>query len=285
MFENRTMRRLDQMLNEALDGTFCEENYDETQLSKLEARWKHFLGASVLSAENTKREKENVKSLVSDISHQTKTPMTNIKLYASLLEESLEKEQHMEHREESLRLLGAISGQAEKLEFLIQSLTKLSRLESNVLEVAPGEQQIGPLLSELCEEAGQKAEKRQVRIQNLYRGCGMACYDRKWTREALGNILDNAVKYSKPGGTIRVDVREYELYAAVSVEDDGIGIREEEQAKIFGRFYRSEAVQQEDGVGIGLYLAREIAKRQNGYIKVKSEPGAGSEFLFYLRRK
>lgn len=111
-----------------------------------------------------------------------------------------------------------------------------------------------------------------------------AYYDLKWTKEALYNVLDNAVKYSQPGGKVTLSVMEYELYAAVSVKDEGIGISEADTPKIFGRFYRAESVQQADGVGIGLYLTREILKRQNGYIKVKSAPGKGSEFILYIRR-
>ena len=113
---------------------------------------------------------------------------------------------------------------------------------------------------------------------------GSADYDMKWTKEALGNVLDNAIKYSGFGGSVRISVMEYEFYAAVSVKDNGIGIREEDTAKIFGRFYRAREVQQEDGVGIGLYLTREILRKENGYIKVKSKPGKGSEFVMYLQR-
>ena len=81
-----------------------------------------------------------------------------------------------------------------------------------------------------------------------------------------------------------MSVTEYEMYAAVSVKDRGRGIREEDVPKIFGRFYRAEDVQQEEGVGIGLYLAREILKKENGYIKVKSAEGEGAEFILYLPR-
>ncbi|NCB91693.1 MAG: HAMP domain-containing histidine kinase [Clostridia bacterium] len=284
MFEGRTLKRLNQMLDEAMEGDFQESDYDETQLSKLEAKWKHFLGASVLSAENTRQEKENVKSLVSDISHQTKTPMTNIKLYASLLEESLRSEESMEHQEESLELLGEIIRQTEKLDFLIQSLTKMSRLESNILEVIPQKGEIGELIQRCVEEQQAKAEQKQVKLENTYEGRGIACYDMKWTREALGNILDNAIKYSMPHQTIRISVTEYEMYAAISVKDEGIGINQEDLPKIFGRFYRAQKVQQNEGVGIGLYLAREILKRENGYIKVKSKLGEGSEFILYLQK-
>lgn len=96
------------------------------------------------------------------------------------------------------------------------------------------------------------------------------------------NILDNAVKYSFDNSTIRVFVEEYGLYVSISVKNEGIGISEEESSKIFERFYRSEKVLREEGVGLGLYLAREILQRENGYIEVRSEEGNGAEFILYL---
>lgn len=284
MFGNKTLERLGRMLDDAIAGTFQEGDYDETKLSRLESRWKQYLAASALSGENLRREKENVKSLVSDISHQTKTPMTNLKMYTALLEENLRAEMHMESREESMEMLQEILRQTEKMEFLIQSLTKISRLETNIVEVRPAFQEISALLAEAEAGIRQRAENKEIRIRNIYTGNGSACYDLKWTKEALENILDNAVKYSPCGSEILMSVTEYEMYAAVSVKDRGRGIREEDVPKIFGRFYRAEDVQQEEGVGIGLYLAREILKKENGYIKVKSAEGEGAEFILYLPR-
>lgn len=284
MFENRTIRRLEMMLDAALSGDFQENDYDETKLSRLESKWKRFLAASMLSRENLNREKENVKSLVSDISHQTKTPMTNIRLYASLLGELIEAETGMQRQEEAAVMIGELARQTEKLEFLIQALTKMSRLESNIVEVRPEQQPITPLLRDVVVEAAIKADGKNITIRNVYAGEAFACFDYKWTKEALGNVLDNAVKYSPPGSTVTLSVLEYEMYLAVSVCDEGRGIREEEIPKIFGRFYRAEEVSQEEGVGIGLYLTREILRKENGYVKVKSQPEKGSEFLLYLYR-
>ena len=284
MFENRTIRRLEMMLDAALSGDFQENDYDETKLSRLESKWKRFLAASMLSRENLNREKENVKSLVSDISHQTKTPMTNIRLYASLLGELIEAETGMQRQEEAVVMIGELARQTEKLEFLIQALTKMSRLESNIVEVRPEQQPITPLLQDVVAEAAMKADGKNIMIRNVYTGEAFACFDYKWTKEALGNVLDNAVKYSPPGSTVTLSVLEYEMYLAVSVRDEGRGIREEEIPKIFGRFYRAEEVSQEEGVGIGLYLTREILRKENGYVKVKSQLEKGSEFLLYLYR-
>lgn len=285
MFGRKTLDRLDKMLDEAVAGSFRESDYDETQLSRIETKWKRYLGLSVLTRENMEKEKESVKSLVSDISHQTKTPMANIQLYGELLRENLESGADSREKEQNLKLLNEIIRQGEKLDFLIQSLTKLSRLESNIVEVKPCRQKISELILAAMQDAGPKARQKGIELINTYEGEGTADYDMKWTKEALGNVLDNAVKYSGPGGSVRISVTEYELYTAVSVKDDGIGIREEDTAKIFGRFYRAKEVQQEDGVGIGLYLTREILRKENGYIKVKSQPQKGAEFVLYLRRE
>lgn len=301
MFGRRTLDRLDRMLDEAISGTFEESDYDESKLSKLESKWKCFLAASALSRESVEKEKDEVKELVSDISHQTKTPMANLRLYTELLKERMEAEEEglkkgadlagssegqlREARQENLRLLGEIGRQADKLGFLIQSLTKMSRLESNIVEVMPKQLKLSDLLDAVIQDIRPKAEKKDLEVVNTYTGSGTAYYDMKWTKEALGNIVDNAVKYSPEGSRVVLSVTKYELYAAVSVKDFGAGIREEDTAKIFKRFYRAEDVHDEDGVGIGLYLAREIIRRENGYIKVRTKPGQGAEFVMYLQRR
>ncbi len=284
MFGRKTLDRIEQMVDDAIAGDFRESDYDETQLSRVESKWKHYLGLSALTRENMEREKENVKGLVSDISHQTKTPMANIRLYAELLRENLESEEDSAGKQQNLRLLDEISRQSEKLEFLIQSLTKMSRLESNIVEVKPRRQKLSELISAVVRDAVPKAVQKGVEIVNIYDGDGCADYDMKWTKEALGNVVDNAVKYSRPGGRVQISAKEYGWYTAISVKDQGIGVREEDTAKIFGRFYRAGEVQQEEGVGIGLYLTREILRKENGYIKVKSKPGEGAEFVLFLRK-
>lgn len=284
MLRSREARKVEEMLDAALSGNFRESDYDESELSRVETKWKRFLGTSALSKEHLEREKENVKSLVSDISHQTKTPVANIRLYTELLRERLCQEEDTPGRQQEIRMAEEISRQAEKLDFLIQSLTKMSRLESNILEVQPKEQDLGKLLEECIADVSPKAKKKQIQVINNCVDNITAFYDFKWTKEALYNVLDNAVKYSRPGGKITLSVTEYELYTAVSVRDEGIGIAEEDTARIFRRFYRAESVQQEDGVGIGLYLTREILRKQNGYIKVKSTQGNGSEFFLCLKR-
>lgn len=263
------------MLEAAIDGTFQEERYDETELSRLESRWKQYLTISEKSLEQTKQERENIKKLVSHISHQTRTSLSNILLYAELMEDQAENE-------DGRKLAKQILTQTQKLEFLIQALVKMSRLETDVLEIVPKRQPIRLLVEQALGEILPKAEEKKIQILCDLPEDAEAVYDLKWTAEALGNILDNAVKYSPAGSKIMVEGKVFEIYTCVSVKDEGIGIRESERAQIFGRFYRSTQVQQEDGIGIGLYLAREILRKENGYIRVQSREGEGSCFGLYL---
>lgn len=278
MFEfktGKTLRRLDAMLEAAINGTFQEDNYDETELSRLECRWKQYLAMSGKSLEQARQERENIKKLVSHISHQTRTSLSNILLYAELIEDQADDE-------DKKTLARQILEQTKKLEFLIQALVKMSRLDTDVFEIVPKQQPIRLLVERAVEEMIPKAQEKKIQILCDLPENAEAVYDLKWTAEALGNILDNAVKYSPAGSKIIVEGKAFEIYACISVKDEGIGIRESERAQIFGRFYRSTQVQQEDGIGIGLYLAREILHRENGYIKVQSKEGEGSCFGLYL---
>lgn len=275
----RTVRRLDRMLSTAIDGGFGEESFDESAPSALESRMARFLNGSARSLRGLQRQRESIQRLLSDISHQTKTPLANLRLYSSLL---MEEELTPRQREQAQ----VIFQQSEKLSFLIETLVKLSRLETDVLAVTPKLQPLAPLLERAASQAKAAAEQKGIALQlHLQQQAEMkALYDLRWTAEALGNLLDNAVKYTPPGGCIQVSATQYELFCRIDVRDNGIGIAEEEQAQIFGRFYRGRQVREQEGLGIGLYLAREIAQKQGGYLKLSSRPGQGSTFSLYLPR-
>lgn len=275
----RTVRRLDRMLSTAIDGGFGEESFDESAPSALESRMARFLNGSARSLRGVQRQRESIQRLLSDISHQTKTPLANLKLYSSLL---MEEELTPRQREQAQ----VIFQQSEKLSFLIETLVKLSRLETDVLAVTPKSQPLSPLLERAASQAKAAAEQKGIALQlHLQQQAEMrALYDLRWTAEALGNLLDNAVKYTPPDGCIQVSATQYELFCRIDVRDNGIGIAEEEQAQIFGRFYRGRQVREQEGLGIGLYLAREIAQKQGGYLKLSSRPGQGSTFSLYLPR-
>lgn len=274
--QRKLLQRLGDLLDAAMDGSFCEQTFDESMMSALESKLARYLASSEISARTVQSEKDKIKTLVSDLSHQTKTPIANILLYGQLLQEQ-------DLPEESRRCVEALQGQAEKLNFLIASLVKLSRLETGILTLHPTAQPVEPMLREILQQYTPKAEARQIRFAVESSG-EQAVFDAKWTAEALGNLVDNAIKYTAPGGSVQVRVRAYELFCRIDVTDNGMGIAEEEQAKIFARFYRAPEAANVEGVGIGLYLARQILAGQGGYLKVASMPGRGSVFSMFLQR-
>lgn len=267
------LNHINDMIEAAINGNFTEQVIDETLLSEVECKMSKYLSASELSAKNMEEEKKVLHTLISDISHQTKTPLANIKLYAELLREADLKEENMD---DVVRLCD----QTEKLEFLIHSLVEMSRLETGVLTLQPKECEVNKLLQKLDKQfsgiAREKGLQFCVQESEL-----KAVFDEKWTVEAVGNIVDNAVKYTDKG-YIAIMVKSYEMFLCIEITDTGKGIKEAEQGKIFGRFQRSQDVSTREGLGLGLYLAREIVRRQNGYIKVISKEGKGSVFQVYL---
>ena len=136
------------------------------------------------------------------------------------------------------------------------------------------------LLESVAEQYAAKASEKGLSLQ-LQVTDAFAVFDFKWTVEALANIADNAIKYTEHG-TITISAVSYEMFARIDISDTGTGISESEQAKIFARFYRSNSVHKQEGVGIGLYLARQIISGEGGYIKVASVPGKGSTFSIFL---
>jgi signal transduction histidine kinase len=273
----KTLLTIRRMLESAIDGSFKEDSFDESLLSSVESRLNQYLSYSVVSARNITAEKEKIKELLADISHQTKTPLSNILLYAQLLEEE-------KLPEESKDYITSLIGQTKKLNFLISSLLKLSRLETGIFTLTMTSNPIAPMLEAVAEQFLSKAEQKGIQF-TLNSTDASAIYDYKWTVEALCNLVDNAIKYTPYGGRIQISVKEYDLFCRINITDTGIGISEEEQAKIFTRFYRSRSVSEQEGVGIGLYLTRQIITGQGGYIKVSSTLGDGAIFSIFLPRE
>lgn len=272
----QVMQNLDAMLDAAINGTFTEENIDETMFSVVENKLGRYLADSELSARNVAEEKEKIKTLIADISHQTKTPVANLLLYSDLLKEQALSSEAKEYVEK-------IHEQADKLHFLISSLVKMSRLETGIVSLVPAWEDVGDVVEFVCGQLEPKAVGKGL-VLTASEGNAKAYFDKKWTTEALLNIVDNAIKYTGEG-SVTLRIKEYEMFVCIEVEDTGIGITEEEQTSIFGRFYRSDTVKNEEGVGLGLYLARQIISGEGGYIKVKSKPGEGSVFGVYLRKR
>lgn len=276
----RTFSSLESMLNQAIEGSFSADSFDETRLSRLETKLEEYLSSASISAQNVKNEKDKLKELISDISHQTKTPIANLVLYGELLEGS-------ELTEEQKSNVNAILAQTEKLRFLIDSLVKLSRLESGIIQLERKNTEVYPILQNVVEQIRERASSKGLELILIETDVA-ANIDSKWTQEAIFNIADNAVKYTDKG-SITISAAEFDMFVHVDISDTGKGIPEEDQPKIFGRFYRGSSTKTEEGVGIGLHLAREIISGQGGYIKVKSTPAQnaaskqpGSTFSIFL---
>ncbi|MBQ4059793.1 MAG: HAMP domain-containing histidine kinase [Lachnospiraceae bacterium] len=273
---DRVMERLNLMLEHAISGEPIETSFDETKMSALETKLAQYLKMNQLGKQQLNDEKERIDALISDISHQTKTPIANMLLYSELLAEEIQDEKSKE-------MLEAIHFQAEKLSFLTQSLVKISRLESGVIQTVPEKNSVSELIEKVVTQVEPKASMKDIYI-DVSSVDGEALFDMKWTSEAIGNIVDNAVKYTNIGGNIQITVNEYSLFTRIDIRDNGIGIAENDLSKIFGRFYKCSTTQQEEGVGLGLYLAREIISGQGGYIKVSSQIEKGTMFSVFLRR-
>lgn len=267
---------LESMIHRAMNGEFSPEHFDEGRLSKLESELSDFLSASSISAQNVKDERDKIKSLISDISHQTKTPISNLILYSELLESA-------DLTDDDKSNVEAIHAQAEKLRFLIDSLVKLSRLENGILSLETDNEELNPLLQDVATQLREKAEAKNLKLE-IEDTDARALIDKKWTQEAIVNIVDNAIKYTDHG-SITISTKDYEMFVCVDISDTGIGIHEEESAKVFQRFYRGSNVKSKEGVGIGLHLAREIISGEGGYIKLSSKLGEGTTFSVFLPKK
>lgn len=222
------------------------------------------------------KEKQELQELVTDISHQVKTPLANLKMLNSTLE------RHDLSKEKQVELLHASDTQLEKLDFLMQAMVKTSRIETGLIVLSPTPAPIYETIAMALGGIVLSAEKKGIAVDVCCDETFMVHHDKKWTAEAIFNILDNAVKYTPDNGCIHVMVEKWEMYTKIEIIDNGKGIEEKHHAEIWKRFYREEDVAQTDGIGIGLYIARTVITMQNGYIKVKSAPQEGSAFSIFL---
>ncbi len=266
------------IIDNMIDG--IEEPGQADNSETLFARISHRLSRLYQIMEENRRkvdeERQELQSLVSDISHQVKTPVSNLKMVTdTLLTRPVTDTERID-------FIKGVRSQTDKLEFLFQALVKTSRLETGIIRLEKKPERIYNTVAQAMSGIVYAAEKKQIHVfvncpENL-----LVAHDSKWTAEALFNLLDNAVKYTQTGGKITVMVEQGEMYVEIKVMDTGKGISESNQAAIFRRFYREEDVHEQPGVGIGLYLTREIVAQQGGYIKVVSEIGKGSAFSIML---
>lgn len=212
---------------------------------------------------------------MADISHQLKTPLTSI----TVLMDNLSENDHMEKTTRQ-RFTAEITRQLAGMSWLITAMLKLSRLDAGVVQLERARLRAEEFVGEVLQRLELVAEWRDVSFDvKIPEGMAL-CVDRKWTGEALMNIVKNAVEHSPTGGRVEISGEENEVYAQITVRDHGKGISEEERKKLFMRFYNGNSVR-EDSIGIGLALAKEIVEKQNGHITVDSREGDGT--VFFIR--
>ena len=252
---------------------------DDTVLSKLQEQLFRLYDIlrSYESREHQFRKQlnENIGNLV----HQINTPITNLKIYASFLKRNDLTEG------EKVRFARCVEDQAEKLGWLGEGFSKMSRLETGIIRQKPEKQEILPVILNAVNQIMEKAGQKEMDIKLAGEQHIWAVIDGKWTSEAVFNVLDNAVKYGNRGSVIEIELAELTGYAQVSVRNEGIGIEREEYHKIFQRFYRGKKTAEENGVGLGLTIAREVLEGERGYIKAETLFDGRTDFSFYFSKR
>ncbi|NEZ81903.1 HAMP domain-containing histidine kinase, partial [Clostridium botulinum] len=222
---------------------------------------------------NLKKEKIFLKNIISDISHQLKTPLSSLIMFNELMKD---ESMPIEDRENFLKLSDE---QLKRMEWLIINLLKIGRLEAGVVEFKrennPLYVTINKALAGLSEKAKEKSQQVIVDIdEDVY-----FKHDMDWTAEAISNIIKNSIEHTDNYGQIKISCEETPISLTISIKDNGEGIPEKLQNKIFERFYKGENSVNPSSIGIGLSLTKSIIESQNGSIIVESEMGEGTEFI------
>lgn len=277
-YQRRKMyRQADKMLEQVLNKEMIEiSDIQEGELSALASKMIRVQEKLEYELNSAQEEKEQVKSLISNISHQLKTPLSSAIMYRDLLE--------MEAgRDKQQYFLDRMKLQLGKIDWILKSLFKMIRLEQDAIQFETGRLSLKETLLSAINSIYDKAEKKEICIvTEPFTDC-LLLHNKKWTAEVFVNILENAIKYSEEGSTIEIKVYPLELFTEIRFQDHGIGIRKDELTSIFQRFYRSRDVENKEGSGIGLYLSRLILDQEKGYMTVASEYGKGSCFSVFLQ--
>ena len=276
LYYRRLIGRMSKMLRMYQSGVWEQETLSDTRESKLEGQLRKLLRQSNSLREQAQKDQESVAGLLSDLSHQLKTPLANLVMDEELLKEDglsdVERRRFLDHMEE----------QTKKMQWLLSALIKSSRLEHGILHFQAEMQDIRPTLAQSISAVYSQAQEKEISIETETDKDRKLYHNRKWTAEALTNILENAVKYSPCGSRIQIGIEPLSIYTKINIMDQGPGVPEEEYNQIFQRFYRGRHMGEEEGTGLGLYLAQVILAQEKGYVTVSANPEGGSCFSVFL---
>ena len=262
------------------DGDFSSllPQQDNGTVYQLFARINAMATALKAKQETETEAREFLKGTVSDISHQLKTPLAALSMYQEIIQNEPDNTETVKtFSQKSTAALG-------RIEHLIKTLLKLTRLDAGGIEFHKSEYMIGEVVSQSVEELSDRAKNENKELQISGNQKDIIRCDMEWTREAVGNIVKNALDHTKAGGMIQISWDETPLMFRISVSDNGDGIDEEDIHHIFKRFYRSKKSLDTQGIGLGLPLAKSIVEGQGGTISVQSEIGAGTTFVLSFPR-
>lgn len=220
-------------------------------------------------------EQQALQQLISDIAHQLRTPLVNIKTYSSLLSQSA----GLSATDQTY--LSAIELSEAQLTFLIESFIKMSRFENDLIQLTVMPSDVSETILQTVFKVHSSALAKNITIEFAKNEPIIANYDQNWLGEALFNILDNSIKYSPDTSTISLSVQKDKMFTIISCRDFGIGIERGEEPELFKRFYRGEKVSHQAGFGIGLYLAQKIMLKHGGFIKVTRETTGLTVSLYF----
>ncbi|MGM0213318.1 sensor histidine kinase [Enterococcus sp. AZ109] len=272
----QTLHKMDRLLDAAIDGQRIQENFVDSYDERIVKKLKNFVDSRELLTKSTTLESQNIHELIANIAHQTKTPITNISMFSELLKETADPEQIHEYIDD-------INQQSQKLKHLIEELMKTSYLENHLIKTVPKPNSYSDLITESIEAFQQLASQKKMTFQTEIASEVCGYFDEQWSKEALGNLLDNAIKYGDEGSVIDVRLKELESFVQIDVSNQGPAISEAFHGKIFQRFYRDEAAKVTEGLGIGLYLVREIMQLQGGLVRVETQGDRNTFSLFFKK--
>lgn len=229
-------------------------------------------------AENSKQDKIKLKNSLSDISHQLKTPITSILIMLDNILDDQDMEESIKNE-----FIKDIKREIINIRFLVESILKLSKIDSNTVTFIKKEVTIQEIIAEAVKNVEIISDLYNVNIQVFGNDTDTIFCDLKWQVEAITNLLKNAIEHSKEKGDIIITYEQNKVYAKIEITDYGTGIEEQDLSHIFERFYKGKNSSNES-VGIGLALAKSIIESNNGYIQVDSELEKGTTFVIkYLK--
>ncbi len=258
MVYRRALREFGEFLNKAVDGEEISVVYDEKESSKLKNLLLKFLNAKQVRELKVIEEKEKTNMLISDISHQTKTPIANLSIYLDLLEKGYK-----------LEYIETLRYELNKLSFLIDNLVKSSRMEVGMIRLHKKTIDMSILVNDVINEFKEIAQLKNIKINYSFEKIIMSL-DEKWTKEAVHNLIDNAIKYCSENGEVEITIKKSHIFYRLSISNDSEDLLLEDRSKIFQRFYRGKNSINKEGLGLGLFITRTIIEKQEGMIHVDS---------------